>query len=131
MICHNFALVMSPSDPRNKNLHSPVSVGPLVKPRTRIYIPHALFLIRIEASIRVDLDAPRLVPKDLLKAETEAVNLIVPLTPCLVPIVQLEPLDLAQKMIERLGAVSRQLWLVRALRARQVRRYKRRCTTED
>jgi hypothetical protein len=63
-------------------------------------------LIGIKASVWIHRQAARLVPKNPLKAEAEAVNPIVPLIPDLMPMIQLERLDLTQKMLERLGAVT-------------------------
>jgi len=117
MICHNFGFVMSPYT-GNNTFDLPVSGS--VKPIIEIYTPHALFLIGVKAPVLIDRHAARLVPKNPLKAEAETVNLLIPLIPDLMPMVQLERLDLTQKMFECLSAVTRQLWLVRPLRARQV-----------
>jgi len=43
-----------------------------------------------------------LVPKKLLQAKAEAIDLIVPLIPDLMSMIQNKPLDLTEKMIERL-----------------------------
>ena len=51
--------------------------------------PYALFL-----TVWADRHAARLVPKDPLEAQAEAIDLIVPLFPDLVTMVQLERFDL-------------------------------------
>ena len=93
--------------------------------------PYALFLIRIEGPVWIDRHASGLAPKNLLEAQAEAMDLMVPLFADLVTMVQLERCDLTYKVLELLGTVLRHLWFVCALRARQVRRDKRRRAAED
>jgi hypothetical protein len=57
--------------------------------------------------------------------QAEAVDLIVPLEPDLIPIVQCEPLDLTHKVFERVRTKNREFWLTQAPHASKVGRHKR------
>ena len=83
--------------------HSPISA------RSSIRIPTTRPLFSSPKAIQVgplwiNRDAPRLVPQYFLQAKAVAVDLIVPLLPKLVSVVQVERLDLAYEMIEFLRA---------------------------
>ena len=118
------------STPEN-TLHSPVSAGSGIK--ITAATPRFLFSTRVGVGTRarIERDASGLVPKYFLQTEAEAVYPIVKLVPDLVSMVEFKRPYLTQKMIKRLGTEQRRLWFVRALRARQKRRYKCRRTAED
>jgi len=59
------------------------------------------------------------IPKQPLKTKAEAIDLVVPLASEFVSLVQYKFTVLAWVLIEGLRAEERQLWLIRALRARQ------------
>jgi hypothetical protein len=68
--------------------------------------PCPRFSIRTVARVRMDHDASGFVPKYFLQTKPETIDLIIPLVPGLVSMVQVERLYLTQKMIKCRGTVS-------------------------
>jgi hypothetical protein len=87
--------------------------------------------VRIQEQKRTFLETTPTVPKYSLKAEAEAIDLIVPLVSTLMSMVLCKRLHLVQKMSEFRGTETQFLRIIRSPRSRQVQRYKHRGNPKD